>query len=103
MSRLDNLLEMLSDDKEDAFLIYAIATEYKAIGENMLALKYYERLLNDFEDYAGTYYHLAELYESLGETEKAKKTYEKGIFILEKNKATKLLLELKSAYQNFLL
>ena len=103
MSRLENLLEMLSNDNEDAFLIYAIATEYKAIGENTLALQYYERLLNDFEDYVGTYYHLADLYESLGETEKAQKTYEKGIIILEKNKETKLLLELKSAYQNFLL
>ncbi len=103
MTRLENLLEMLLNDKEDAFLIYAIATEYKAINENALALQYYERLLNDFEDYAGTYYHLADLYETLGETEKAQKTYQKGIFILEKNKENKLLLELKTAYQNFLL
>jgi Tfp pilus assembly protein PilF len=99
--RISQLLNFLQETPQEPFLLYALATEY-AKTDSKKALAYFEQLVSQHPQYVGTYYHLAQLYADLEESEKAKNTYEKGLEILENANETKLLQELKNAYQNFL-
>jgi len=99
--RLNQLLEMLTESPDDAFILYAIATEYKKVGENEKALLHYKKLVDEQPNYVGTYYHYAALLAETGSLENAAKTYEMGIKIATELKDHHSLAELKNAYQNF--
>jgi tetratricopeptide (TPR) repeat protein len=101
MSRLAQLHQMLEESPQDAFLLYALATEYRALQENQKALQYYEQLLTLHPAYEATYYHLAHLYIELEAYDKATATFEAGIRVLREQKSEKLLKELQNAYLNF--
>ncbi len=101
MQRLAQLHQMLEESPQDAFLLYALATEYRALQENQKALAYYEQIVALHPAYEATYYHLAQLYVELEEYQKATETFEAGIRILSAQKSEKLLKELQNAYLNF--
>ncbi len=100
INRLERLLEFFNNEPNDAFLKYALATEYVRLNNEDLALKFYLDLVNNHEDYVGTYYHLGKLYESLNQKEEALKTYEKGIQVARKIKDQHALNELLGVYNN---
>ena len=100
-TRLTQLKQMLQEEPNDPFLIYAIATEYLNI-DSQQARHYFEELLKKHEDYIATYYHAAHLYAALEEEALAKQTYEKGIEKAKAQQETKTLQELQNAYQNYL-
>ena len=100
-TRLTQLKQMLQEEPNDPFLIYAIATEYLNI-DSQQARHYFEQLLEKHEDYIATYYHAAHLYAALEEEDLAKQTYEKGIEKAKAQQETKTLQELQNAYQNYL-
>ncbi len=79
MNRLSQLEEFLKSDPEDAFLKYAIATEYLKMGDEQQARACFEDLLVNNPSYIGTYYHAAALYLKLGDLEKAVSTYKAGL------------------------
>ncbi len=101
MNRLEQLLEFLKEDPNDAFTLYALATEYLKVDVNQ-ALAYYEKLLAEHPDYVGTYYHAAKLYADLGQNEKADATFQKGLTVSEAAGNRNAHRELKGAYQQFL-
>jgi tetratricopeptide (TPR) repeat protein len=76
--RLQQLFSFLESDPDDAFLIYAIANEYKETQPEE-ALHYYEKLLTRHPDYVGTYYHAGKLYEDMKHPAKAEEVYRKGL------------------------
>jgi tetratricopeptide (TPR) repeat protein len=80
-SRLTQLQQMLSENPEDAFLMFAIAKEYEKLEDLEQALKYYTALRTDHANYVGTYYHLGKLYEQLKHPQQAVEVYEEGISI----------------------
>ena len=100
-SRLEQLLAFLEQDPKDPFVIYAIATEYRAFDINK-AKTYFERLLEEFPNYLPTYYHAAHLLEELDELEKAKQVYEEGIKLATVQQESLALRELQNAYNNLL-
>ncbi|MFN3852584.1 MAG: tetratricopeptide repeat protein [Spirosomataceae bacterium] len=96
--RLKILLELLEQEPNEPFNIYAIAMEYMSNDPDK-ALSYLENLLENHPDYLPTYYHAGALYVEKQNFEKALATYEKGIALatsLQKNNA---LRELRGAYQ----
>ena len=98
--RLEQLLNFYKEDPNDAFTIYALATEYKE--ENpQKALEYFEILLENYENYVGTYYHVCALYESMGKKELAEKYYIKGLQICRNESKMHAYSELQRAYQKF--
>jgi len=99
--RLDQLLDFLKDDPNDAFTIYAIATEYNTSNPDK-ALVYYEILLSQHVDYLATYYHAAILYADLGKSEEAELTFKKGIALAQSQNESLALRELQNAYNEFL-
>ncbi len=79
MNRLPRILQMLENQPEDAFLLYALAKEYEKAGEQQKALQAFLKLQSLHPDYVGFYYHLGKLYEKLGQTDKARETYAEGM------------------------
>jgi tetratricopeptide (TPR) repeat protein len=99
--RIQRLLEMLLDEPNDSFLLYALATEYLKLNETEKALYYYLETVNSNEDYVGVYYHLAKLYEVLKDSENAFETYQKGMKIARKIGDNHAFSELQSAFNIF--
>jgi tetratricopeptide (TPR) repeat protein len=98
--RLKTLLQMWEQEPGDAFLAYALATEYR-LTDQAKAREYYEYLLATHPDYTATYYHLAALYHQLGETALAANTYELGLSACRRMGDRHALNELQRAYQDF--
>lgn len=98
-SRLEKLLEFLKNEPNDAFLKYALATEYLRINQTDKALEYYEDLLNNYPDYVGTYYHLGKLYEALDRKQDAITTYETGMKVTKEQRNNHAFSELQAVYR----
>ena len=99
-NRLDSLLKILAENQTDAFVLFAIAKEYEAIGNVGEALSYYLKLKNHHPDYVGLYYHLAALYIKLDQKENALDTYEFGISLAARLGDHHAKAELMNARQN---
>lgn len=100
-TRLEQLLQFLKEEPNDAFLRYAVATEY-AKTDVQQALVYYEDLLQNHPDYVPTYYHAANLYVALNARDKAEQTFKTGIQKARLQEDHLALRELQNAYQEFL-
>ena len=99
ISRLDKLLEFIQNEPDDAFLKYALATEYLRLNQTDKALAYYEDLINKHPNYIGTYYHLGKLYEALNRKQDAINTYETGMKITREQRDNHAFSELQAVYR----
>jgi tetratricopeptide (TPR) repeat protein len=97
--RLAKLIEFLKNEPNDAFLQYALATEYLRLNNIDQALFYYENLVSNHASYVGTYYHLGKLYESLGRKDDAIITYENGMKIAMEIRDMHALSELQGVHR----
>lgn len=101
MTRFELLLKYAQEEPQNPFNWYALATECRKY-DLRESLMYYEKVWREFPEYGANYYHLASAYTELNILDRAKLIYEQGIEVLSRQKETKLLQELKNAYQNFL-
>jgi tetratricopeptide (TPR) repeat protein len=99
-TRLETLLQMLQDDPNDAFIIFAVAKEYEKLNLTNKAIETYVQLRQDHPDYIGLYYHLGKLYEEIGNTTSALDTYEEGIQVGKKQSDFHAISELNNAKVN---
>ncbi|MGV8879275.1 MAG: tetratricopeptide repeat protein [Sphingobacteriaceae bacterium] len=97
-TRLAKLLEFFKNEPNDAFLQYALATEYLNLNETEKALGFYENLIKHHPAYVGTYYHLGKLYEAFNRADDAVKIYELGIEVAGNARDFHALSELKAAH-----
>ncbi|PPL00160.1 tetratricopeptide repeat protein [Parapedobacter indicus] len=97
--RLQQLTDFLTENPNDPFLNYALATEHLKLGNIQDALEYYEKLVDNHPDYVGTYYHLGKLYETLGRKDDAIAVYEKGMHSARVKRDMHALSELQAAYR----
>ena len=101
IERVKKLEEFLSQDPNDPFVIYALATEW--INDDIQRSKqYFDQLISEHPDYIGTYYHAAQLYITLGQKDKAKQIFEKGIEVARKTGNHHALRELQNVYNELL-
>ena len=96
-TRLELIMDMLEKDPNDPFLLYAVALEYKKIGNFVVAIKQLENLIKSHPQYLGTYYLLGKLYEESDEVAKAIEIYKKGKIIATSIGDHKILGELNEA------
>lgn len=97
MSRIEQLIVFLKESPEDAFLNYALATEYVGLGDDGKAEEIFRILLEKQPDYIATYYHLGKLLERKADKDAAILIYEKGIEKAKKSGERHSLSELQSA------
>ncbi len=99
-TRLQKLLDFYAAEPNDAFLKYALATEYIAINDFNTALIYFEDLILNHKDYVGTYYHLGALYEKLDRKDDAVKTYQQGMQVARSAGDNHAYSELQTVYNS---
>jgi len=96
-SRLDQLQELLREDPQDNFLLFALAQEYEKGEYFAEAIQQYETLRKEHADYVGTYYHLAKLYVRQSDYQKAMEVYGEGILVAQQQGDRHALSELMAA------
>lgn len=97
MDRIAQLKKFLEDTPDDAFLIYALATEYISQGNDESAEVLFKQLLATTPDYIATYYHYGKLMERRSEKAEAMDLYRLGIEKAKLKKEQHALSELQSA------
>ncbi|TDQ11964.1 tetratricopeptide repeat protein [Pedobacter metabolipauper] len=99
-TRLAKLLEFLTNDPNDPFVLYALATEYNSSNDQEKAFEYYYKLTSEHPDYVGTYYHLGKLLEKTGKTVEAIEVYQKGMVVTRNKRDMHAFSELQGAYNS---
>ena len=99
IKRLDNLLQMLEQQPEDAFLLYAIGLEYGSAGEKLLARDFFEKLLKSQPEYLPVYYQAGLLQIEMGNLEDARSILEKGMALAKSQKDMKTWHELEGVLE----
>ncbi len=97
MPRLDVLLGFLNEDPTDPFTLFAIASEFRKLGDDNQALAYFDRLIAGHPAYVGAYYHRGKLLESMGRTDDAIDAYTRGIRVAEEQRDIHARAELQDA------
>jgi Tfp pilus assembly protein PilF len=78
-NRVEILKQMVSQDPNNAFARYGLATEYANSGSLAEAVAEFRNLIEHDENYSAAYYHGGRALEKLGQVEEARAMYEKGI------------------------
>lgn len=99
--RLDKLLLMLEIQPNDSFLIYAIALEYLAEGQEEKAKSSFETLLKEHPDYLPVYYQAGIFYADRGEEDKALELFKKGMELAKAKNDIKTYNELKEMLESY--
>ena len=99
--RLEQLMSMLENSPNEAFILFAIAKEYEKYDLDKEAFQYYLQLIEIHPDYIGTYYHLGKLYEKNKQPELALEIYQKGME-LSKNSDRHAYAELAASVDELL-
>lgn len=99
-TRLTKLLTFLTNEPQDPFILYALATEYNSLKDTEQAFFYYLKLVAEHPAYVGTYYHLAKLYLDQGQQDQAIETYQTGMKIAMEKGDRHAFSELQRAYQS---
>ncbi len=102
MDRIERLKDFLKTSPDDSFLQHALALEYIKIGDDALARKTFDELLQKNENYVGSYYHLAKLLERNNEREAAIAVYEKGMQKAREAGDGHAYNELQAAYEDLM-
>jgi len=102
MDRIERLKDFLKTSPDDSFLQHALALEYIKTGDDALARKTFDELLQKNENYVGSYYHLAKLLERNNEREAAIAVYEKGMQKAREAGDGHAYNELQAAYEDLM-
>lgn len=97
MSRLNQLMAFYEANPKDSFVLFALAKEHEAIGDDEKALHYYLQIRKYDPGYVGVYYHLGKLYEKIGSFNLAFSTYQTGMEVARQANDQHALSELAEA------
>jgi Flp pilus assembly protein TadD len=84
LSRLEKLQAMLEKSPGDTFLLYALALEYRKLGDTKSALKYLDSVVQHDWGYCYAYHQKGQILESTGDLEGARQAYRQGIDAAER-------------------
>jgi tetratricopeptide (TPR) repeat protein len=79
LTRLEKLRGMLEKSPGDTFLLYALALEYKKIGDVKSSLQYLDSVIQHDWGYCYAYHQKGLVLESTGDLEAARQAYREGI------------------------
>jgi len=99
VDRIAKLKEFLIANPADSFVQHALALEYIKLGDDEVARRLFEEILNREPGYIGSYYHLGKLLERIEKTEEAVKVYERGMEEAKKAGDNHAFGELRGAFE----
>jgi Tfp pilus assembly protein PilF len=97
--RMTKLQHMLQKQPHDPFLLYALALEYKKIGQYHQALQYLGRVLQEDPGYCVAWLQSGQVHELAGNLEAARAAYRTGIEVATKKGDTHAADEMTEAIQ----
>ncbi len=100
MSKIDQLNNLLISSPNDSFLQHALALEYIKVGEDKIAEKFFQLILEREPGYVGSYYHLGKLYERTNQISAAITVYKNGMFQAKAAKDNHSYSELQAALED---
>jgi len=95
--KIKQLEQYLAQQPEDAFLIHAMALEYRKAGDFINSQQYFEKNLQLHPEYIGTYHAYGQLLEMHQQPNQAIEIYTKGLEVAQAQKDFKTYNELQSA------
>ena len=98
--RIEKLKGFLAADPHDTLIKHALAMEYVALGEEGMARRLLEEVLERDAGAIGSYYQLGKLLERGGETALALQWYEKGMAAARAAGEGRTYNELRTAYDD---
>jgi tetratricopeptide (TPR) repeat protein len=78
-SRLEKLRAMLEKSPGDTFLLYAVALEFRKLGDTNSAIEYLDKVIQHDWGYCYAYHQKGQIQEQAGDLESARQTYRQGI------------------------
>lgn len=78
-SRLEKLKGMLAKSPGDTFLLYAVALEYRKIGDAKSALDFLDQVIQHDWGYCYAYHQKGQTLESTGDLDGARQAYRQGV------------------------
>ncbi len=96
-TRLELLKRYLQEDPSDSFLRYALALEFIALNDHLMAYEQLTKLLFDDPDYLAAYYMAGKTAEAIQKNDAAKNWYAKGIEVAKMQKDLHTMNELSAA------
>lgn len=97
MSRIEQLTQLLENQPEEPFLLFALAKEHINMGQPEEALGWFAKLEQTDPDYVGMYYHYGKTLQSAGQRDLATKVFARGIGKARQHGDFHALAELQSA------
>ena len=79
MPRREQLEQMLQEDPNDAFLLYALAMTYVTDGNNAVAIEKMQHVIDRDPQYVAAYFQKGQVLAQDGQAEKAKEVISMGI------------------------
>ncbi|NDC36448.1 MAG: hypothetical protein EBZ48_00155 [Proteobacteria bacterium] len=98
--RIVQLQRAIESGDDQPFPFYALALEYKLLGDFENSQKFFDETLRRFPDYIPTFYHYGQLLELLAEPIQARSMYEQGVEVATQAGDSHAKAELLSALQN---
>ena len=98
--RIVQLRRAVETSEDQPFPFYALAIEYKLLGEFENSQKFFEETLRRFPEYVPTFYHYGQLLEALAEPSRARQIYARGIEVATRAGDAHARAELQAALQN---
>ena len=79
VDRIASLTAMLEKKPRDAFLLYAMALEYRKRNDTPQAIEYFDRAIGADDGYCPAWQQKAQVLETAGDLDGAKEAYRNGI------------------------
>lgn len=100
MDRIAKIKQMLENDMNDSFLLFALAKEYEKLKDYDQAINIFQQLKTSDPDYVGLYYHLAVIYSEIDKKDQAIITCNQGIEVCKRTNDRHSLSELQNLGMN---
>lgn len=95
MPTKQDILDLLKDEPNDTFLLYALAMAQIAEGHHAQAVEAFDRVLTNDPGYSAAYYHKAKALIALARPAEAKATLSAGIPVATKKGDLKTVREMQ--------
>lgn len=94
MDRLSMIRQMLEQEPNDAFMLYAAGLELRKLGETLEAMDIFYGIIANQPDYLPVYYQLSEMLLQMKRTDEAIRVAHEGIALAKQQNDQKTASEL---------
>ena len=96
VQRIEKLMQMLTENKDDIFALYALGMEFEGMNQPDEAIKYFNKVLQLEPTKVSVYYRLGIILQQKGKDDEALSILKTGLILLKDSKDQKTKNEFQS-------